>query len=476
MLARMSKYFFTTGAILVVMVTLDALLFGTIDLLSGTGILFALIFLLAPIYRAKLNLWINVGVSIVLIIISIVTNLVFIFLVIFVCANLPKGKPFEAKVIVEPPSKVEMSAYKRLININQKLRKECFLLPSDWNPDNLFDYTFSGMDKLLSSECEAERAKLLNFYAENVFSIPILKHKDEYFVSINIELPNFSYLMNTYRIELSDIAKRLDKGDVKIAQQKYVRLWQATENQLSGRINTLIQTMVSVAEMGFLTEFYSKYADKLKLEHNEELINILQNIIPKMDSAITGSFVGEYAFQKGIIIKSLEAGWAEVAEVFSMGTPTSTTRLVEKRLLKWPFYDTYKTREMLDEFFYKTIELARKPMYEIKEEEKEDLQGYDKKLEETKPSFAWFENPVGNFLHAIIIPRTIPLISRKEVKKAQATAMLYLLSVSNPNNPDEIPIDNLTGKRFRVTFQNNTLEIQSEHKDYKTDVYLKIKK
>lgn len=474
----LSKYLSITGIILAVMVGLDYVLFGVIDLLWGVGVLLALVYLLALRYRAKFSQGIKIGVGIIMCIISIVTNLIFILLVVLIFANLPKGKPFETKVVVKPAPEAEVAAYKRWIDMDSRgskaLKEECFSLPVGWK-DNLFDYTLPGMDKLLSSECEAERAKLLSFHAKNICSIPLFQYKNEYCAPIDIEIPNISHLINMYKIELTDVARRLDKGDVEGAKQKYIWLWQAAKNQLSSKINTLIQTAVSIAEVDLLTEFYSRYGDKLQLEHNKELINIVQATISKMDRAMAGSLVGEYALVKGIILKILY----EKEDFSVIITPETTTsmmeRLIEKRLLKWPFYDGYKSWKMIDEFWYETIELSRKPLYKTEEE----WQRYDKKFEElTTPSLSCLENPVGNILNAIAMPRLGRdfLIDRKEVKKAQATAVLYLLSVTDPNNPDEIPIDNLTGKRFRVVFQNDTLEIQSEHKEYKDKVHYKVKR
>jgi len=460
-----------TGIVLGIMVVLDLLLFGTIDLLWGVAALLSLVFLLAPIYCAKFGRGIKIAFSIVMGIISIVPNLIFIFLVVLIFANLPKGRPFEEKVVVRPAPEVEVAAYKRWIDMYKGLKEGCFSPPRGLM-DNPFDYTQPKMNELFSRECEAERAKLLNFHAENVFSIP-LSHKDGYFASIDIEIPRL-YVLDMYRIELADVARRLDKGDIKSAQQKYIRLWQATENQLSPKLSTLILAMFSNAEVGLLTEFYKKYADKLQLEHNKELINILKGTIPKMDSAITASFIGEYAFSKGIFLESTK-GYC-FKEFFSFTgrednyKKSYSERIIETRLFRWPFYDRYKTLKRADEFFYETIELNRKPIYERQRQE------YCKKEEEFKEEWLRLENPVGNIFFAMIMPRIGVIINRKDVRKAQTTAMLYLLTVTDPNNPDEIPTDNLTGKKFQVAVQRDTLEIQTEHKDYKNEVYYKVKR
>lgn len=467
----LSKYFFMTGIVLGIMVALDLLLFGTIDLLWGVEVLLTLVFLLAPIYCAKFGRGIKIAFSIVMGIISIVPNLIFILLIVLISANLPRGRPFEEKVVVRPAPEVEVAAYKRWIYMYKGLKEECFSHPRGL-VDNPFDYTQPQMDELFSRECEAERAKLLNFHAENVFSIPLFQYKDGYVASTDMEFPRL-YVLDMYRIELVDVARRLDKGDIKGAQQRYIRLWQATENQLSPKLSTLILTMFSNAEVGLLTEFYKKYADKLQLEHNKELINILKRTIPKMDSAITASFIGEYAFSKGIFLKFTKDYCFKNLFSFEENHRKSySERIIETRLLRWPFYDCYKTLKTADEFSYETIELNRKPIYKRERQRQE----YCKKEEEFKAEWLRLENPVGNIFLAITMPRIGVIINRKDVKKAQTTAMLYLLTVTDPNNPDEIPTDNLTGKKFQVAVQKDTLEIQTEHKDYKDEVHYKVKR
>jgi hypothetical protein len=481
----LSRYLVLSGLFLGIALALWLMLFDspTMELSFGVASLLVVMLLAFPIYQSKLRPFIAKMSAVFLLLFSLVTNLFFASLVAWIIVNLPKGRPFDEKVVVEAPPEMEVAAFNRYYapNSDYNWNSNCLTLPDNWKP---FDYVHPSMAKILSSECQGKRDKLLDFHVENVMSKPLSKYKGEYIDDGNI--PEVKHLRCLWQIELTDIAQRLQEGDLIPAQQKYIRLWKATENLLSPRLNTLIQTMIAIYQFKLLTSFYAEYGSRLQLEHNKELINTVQQAISKMDESMADSFRREYGFLKLTILK-LVSGQNGSSHGFLQSTETKSETTdsefgirqifgyiylqginfimnhIANLPPKWPFFDTYETLKLFDDWHDEYIQLSKDPGYK-----KEAWHRFDRKLDQfTSSLWSSSKNFGGRTVAAVAVPNRTKGVFRKEVQKSHAIALVYMLSVTDPHDLGEIPIDNLTGKKFLVTFKDNTLEIKGKQVHYK---------
>ncbi len=465
----LSKYFFATGLVGLLFLLFNLIYFGfsSYKSLELCWIIIPVIFLFESLYGPCLNRKVKVCVKSILGIFSVWINLPLVLILTLWILSFPKGKLFNEKNIISPAPQIEQEAYYHLLKFaspgSNLLDSFCYKQGKKSGACvQHYDFMDPEIQEVLSVKCVTERTQKIKFIGENITSIPFNSYDGLNIIDKDIDLPNYPFFKRLLELELTDIAQHVHQGNRVVAQRKYIYLWKVTQTSLEGQ-QRLVTYMIAMGMLSKLSGFFEQYASDLKLEHNEELLNIIQNIIAKLDASFVSALVGEYACMKHLVLSSAGENYQFNDE-----------RIASLILFCWGIiYDEYKTMKLWDDYYYEFSLLAHQPMYKT-----EDLMEPLKKLTNQLSSpFNYFINPMGKTLFLAGLPEhndVIKYISKKEIQKSRAIAIAYLLNASDPNNPNEIPIDNLTGLKYRVSFSGNKHVIESQHKTY--NVYFKKKK
>ncbi len=117
------------------------------------------------------------------------------------------------------------------------------------------------------------------------------------------------------------------------------------------------------------------------------------------------------------------------------------------------------------------IELSRQPSHEIADE----LRAYEQKIEEETDFFnparplASLRNPIGDILYAASFPMISGVVRDKETLQSRLGILQFVLENPEPAPDVEPPLDNLTGKPYRLQFKNGEIQISSRVEDEDID-------
>jgi len=419
---------------------------------------------LYPAYQRRIFL-----ARFVLMLLSIVGNIAVIIFIVLLVANLPKTAFHATAITIQPPPPAHVAAFYRLVDKTRSdhpgIDSRCFAVPNGWydrlKQDHVYDYTLPGMDSLLTPTCQAERAKLLDFYRQHITAQPVQAVNGIYLTPLNTQTPNYLSTQNLYKIELTHIAKLLAEGNIPTAQEKYIHLWQAIRNQLSSELNGLVQTMITIADLDQLAEFYSRYGNELALAGSSEFVTLIDSIPALMDQSMVNGLHGEYALRAAMFLDIAEhplAAKSIFQESFGGGSSGGMFQnilasILGGRVTQWPLYDAHQTLQHYANHLAQAIEVVRRPSYQTASA-RTILEQHYRQL--TNAAARRLENPVGYRLLRSRLPHLTPLIQHKETAKSAVLALRYHLGMKH------IPLDNLTGEPFAITIHDDTLQINGE--------------
>jgi hypothetical protein len=459
------KYIIISGILLVVVLVLSLIFNGVmaVDALFGIGVLCAIVFFTFPLYRKRLGSWGLKIVRPVLFVTTFFTNLIAIFFIVFAIANIPKGKPFEEKVFLEPAPMEEQEAYitytSTIGSRENPIKFECTFANKKWI-ENHYDGSEEKLEEeLLSEKCIAERKEFLDFHRNNITSFPLSKYDPSEYYSL--PYPNFLPLQSLCKTELTAIAMLLYRGEKELAQEKYIQLWEVGKNLLSGK-ESLIKNMIATVWVSLLIDFYDTYGSELQLENNEKLINILAEIPDKMDKSFQACIALEYIGIKGLRPEVTGDFFIEAAT--GLDEEIFPSKILKPMGIRWPFFDKYKTLKSFHDATYDFVTIAGMPAYKSQKLLSETSERLETQIAQASSGIQ-LKNPVGNAIFAMGTPNLQKVLVRKEEYKSHIIAMRYLLSVTDPNDEAQIPIDNMTGEKFVVNYEDGILSIQGKEVD-----------
>ena len=415
------------------LLAMNLVLFGVpaLDLLFFAGCLVAALFFLESFGRRERGGRLRVAVDILLVALSLVTNFLFLLMVVAVAFNLPKAPPYKPEIRVERAPVEQEVAFETLMELTA--------------------LSTGSQDE----SSETLREEVLDLLAGSVPSVPLEKVGELYVLPLDFRLPFFFVLRDIFDEELKTVEFLLRQGEVLKAQTRYMRLWKAADNELSGQ-NSMIQTMVGLTHVELLTQFYEKHAGELGLAGNTELADLLRHVVSETDLAVENSIRVESSLIQGGI---LTIGAEEIPEGVTAPSPWRRliARMVARRLLEWPFYDRNDTLRVQDTLTADMLQASRTPLYE----QSEAYGNLERFVEETR-GLSLLRNPVGRILLAIGVPQTMGPVERKEKVKSRVIATEYMLRALGPGAEPPVPVDNVTGENFHVEQDDGVVTIQGE--------------
>lgn len=376
-------------------------------------------------------------ISAIIIILSLFIYFALICDVVLITANLVTMEPLQKEEIYSDSNKeLEKNyyEYEKVVNqFNNKINQIADTIPNINDILDTYDYKNKDAEQLLKAT-KTERAELLNILCTKVISIPNpdLSDSKNYQEKIEVILTkntfNSTQLKNFYKCELLDINRNLYNENKQAAIGRYTDLWESIDNLYQAKNTNLISYMIRSAYTGILKKFYIDN-QKMMVGYNlNDLSKVLLNIEKNTDSSFQSSLTGEYFGAKEILNAS-------------------------KDQVKWPFFDYNKTVNTFYKEFKTGIDNCSKPYYMLDK---------NTDLEEKKSIFANIINPIGNTYVNVLAPKTNVLIEHKERFKSDLRAMNYSI---NRNSDKEVPIDNLTGKKYVIKEYTEYYEISSEYNE-----------
>ena len=407
------RYLLVTGLLSFALVAV-AVLYA--DYAVRTGVLIALalaaFLLLYPWYERRLG---DRGLKAATVALLVWAGMVVVSAAVFTLfgvINFPKEGAFEEQLALEPRPQSEHDAWDELVALTRD----------------------EGTDE----------ETLLEFYAQNVVSVP-----DGYF--FRTEEPRVTRLAGIATSELEKVTELLDRGDGPAANERYVRLWTAADNMVTGNV-TLIQHLVGLGFVATLINYYQDGNSEALRPSVREIQSLSASIESKLGDSFANGMVAEYLRLRTAILEFRGQGACALlldAESRSCG-----------RNIGWPFYDEQKTLREFHDYFFKTIELSRLPFYAT--ERDAALADLEEKRYAREYSFGdiW-TNPFSKVLQSVVVPPSSRFSSSKDFTLATLSAFRFVLEATATGNLGEPPIDPLTGKPFIVTRTGDSVEISS---------------
>lgn len=444
----LKKFFFVTGVFSIILVILNIILYGTagFDFLFLLGILLALLLLLYPKYEASLSLMMVKFINWVLMISSIIIYGVLILVGIFIIVNLPKDEPGAAEIPTIERSADASKNYLQLCQISTKNNVRFAEKMGEINRAYQYDVYDSAKVEKIITEIQPSQEEFMNFLANSSITAP---------EKLNWEtpVPSFPYVQNSFRFELFLIGKHIENNEYDMANAKYQRLWKSVDNLFAGK-NLLIVYIIDLVLVDELMNFYKKYPNQFEFADQEELLTHVNQINENLYPAF------EYAVKFEDI--TLKNGFDPEEKEFlgfgtSFGWNTILFVLGEERLSSWPLYDYHKTMETFTKIHEMTMQIGTQPMYEMEASFEEYLNSLENFVE---PSLV--KNPVGSLFVGKALPDYQNVIIRKEQRKSELTAFIYVLNNMKNDDLPEPPVDNLSGTPFPLVQEEEMTLIHSE--------------
>ena len=383
------RYLLAVGLVSIALLSVAVAVRG---LRGGAGTVGAIVLtpflLLYPRYVGRLGHRILKPVTVVLLVwagMVVVSAGVF---ALFGVINFPKKEAFEEQLALEPRPQSEHDAWDELV--------------------------------ALTRDEGADEETLLEFFAQNVVSVP-----DGSF-NFDTEVPRVTRLAGIATSELEKVAELMERGDGPAANERYVRLWTAADNMVTGNV-TLIQHLVGLGYVGTLISYYLDGNSKALRPSVPEVERLSASIDSKLEDCFVNGMVAEYLSFRNTLLELRGRSVCALADV----EPTSCAWGIG-----WPFYDEHKTQRKYHDFFFKTIELSRQPFYAAER----DAAFAD--VEERYPEGYSFgdiwTNPFGTALLRVITPLVSPFSSSKDFTRARLSAFRFVLEATATGNLDSL--------------------------------------
>lgn len=456
------KFFVITGIVLTILLIANLILFGQhgLDLLFYLGLISAVIMLAYPKFADKLGEWPRRIVNALLLFPSFVTYTGALFLLNFIIANSPKAPAYESPI--KPPEKVqaEQDAYDKLMALSDHIPAEVeaahktILDAVNAAPDGKFKFD--------PVDLTAEFAVVKPTHDEwlDFLSTQTISWFGPYAPEVNI--PDFGFIHDIYKAELLEISNLLHQGEIDLAMQKYLRLWQATDRYIQGESKGLFDMMVGATLGNLLIKFHTDSFALLPDTHDAELIEIMLNYrdqfqqihpIALRSEALLGQTIGERIMEVPEIIPAMsEGGRSDSGLGFFFVFPAGVHRIIH-----WPFHDANRDWERGDQVMLKIMELASQDYYKVESE----LDQIARESDDYYNSLSWFNNPLGIMLGYQTGFLAHAGFQRKAECRAKTLALKYLIQNKGQSELSDPPIDNLSGQPFTVDLADGRLTIQS---------------
>jgi len=422
----MKKYMKCSVVVLFLVFILDIILFKqAFDAFSCLVLLLSAAYFMYVFGIQQLDSPVFRGLGFLLVPLSILTNLIFLLLVVLIVANYPPEKPFKSRFDLQQPSVKEIKAQQELLSLLKEADSACFTLPKDMDwQKNKFDFSYPGFDQLLEDGCQSERQTLIDFIANRVTAIPYTEMGGELVIPMDYHIPNYAVLFKLFQIESTYIAGMLADGQNKMAGQRYLKLWQGVSQRLSSK-EGLVNTMVTIRLISYLTELYSEKEFDLAPKTASTLVDLMADIPNLLDNSVADSFTREYALSKGYILQLSGAGASdsETTLLGYFGDQGGFLTNFEARFSKWPFIDPVVQLKFVEDLQWDFIEIQRLPFTEGKKR----LEVLNQGIQDMAQNPYSLVNPVGRILSAIATPVFDNYIETKEKTKSEVISLTNLL-------------------------------------------------
>ena len=391
-----------------------AVLYADYAVGAGTvgAIMLAPFLLLYPRYAGRLGHRILKPVTVALLMWAGIVVLSAAVFALFGVINFPKEGAFEEQLALESRPQSEHDAWDELV--------------------------------ALTRDEGADEETLLEFYAQNVVSVP------DGGLPFRAEVPRITQFAGFATSELEMVSELLDRGDGPAANERYLRLWMAADNIVTGNV-TLVVHLVGLGIVGTLISYYMDGNSEALRPSVREIESLSASINSKLEDSFANGMVAEY-----LTIRNAVPEFSIGCAFLDMGHRSCAWDI------RWPFYDEHKTQREYHDFIFKTIELSRQPFYAA------EWDAGFADLEERYPAEYSFGDIWTNAFGTAVIRVFTPLISRfsssKDFTRAKLLAFRFVLEATATGNLGDPPIDPLTGKPFIVTRTGDTVEISSAHK------------
>ena len=439
---------FLTGIFLFLFVLLFGL--NSFNIIFLIGLLYLVLLLLFSTRYSEYSIVLKSAVVIAM----LIFNFIYLSFIATLIVNYPEKKKASNRFGTEITSVERIDGFKKImhrkkeIHVSHKTRSnlEKFLFNSD------------GVKKSIENTSEY-RQKVINFLNMGKIKKNIVKWDE---VEFNIK--NAKNLQKIYLLELNYIKYLVSINNIKKAKLLYMKLWKGLKNY-SDQYNSYLEMINYLKLAQYLVDFSQEV--NIKYFTDEKIANIVEKFIGNLDLSIKKSYLEKYqnwekSMDKYNIKKELRKLNYEIFEDEQLRNVFSF----------WPFWDKNRFLSLVNLYCYRYYNFADKKFYEISdridkfENERTGWNGF--------PQI--YSNPIGRIIFSNRVPSFSIYYKRNNIKKSILKAFMWVIDKQDFNNLTNIPVDNLTGRKYIVKRQNNKLIIQSGYKfgDYLNKYSLKF--
>ncbi|MBU0481733.1 MAG: hypothetical protein KKG47_11610 [Proteobacteria bacterium] len=448
----LKKYLRFSAAALVLLFSIDRFVVsGSCDLLSWALLFLAVLSLIHAFFRERSPSSMGKLVSILLVPLTLLSNLLLLIVLVLIAFNYPPAKPVAPRIKIVQPPPDQAAGYAELFTLLENGEQACYSLPGgfSWQKDR-YDYAYQGMAEILNERCGAERGRLLDFITAGVTGKPFSEIEGQLGLPMSEPIPRYKNLVDLYRIELLDLTRMIDEGRSAEAFAGYLLLWRGVRNRLDSR-DGLVNAMASIAMAGFLADFFETGILALDQGMAEELLESMDRMPALLDSSLAGGLMIECAAISSFMLQDQKGA----VPLIVAGPGNDLYRSLVARFLRWPFFDVNANRDFIDGLFAEQIDIVYLP----REQKGKKAENLNARLQEIADHPFSLVNPTGRFLNAIAMPAVDSYDGKKEAVKARITALTWLLKSVAGKDPGLLPENSVNGERFVVEEQDGFLKI-----------------
>ncbi len=443
-----TKFFLASGLAIIILLIFNTILFGgaAFDEYFVQGLMAATALLTCRRYDAKLKGIVRLIWHVMLIMVSLAGWAFLLILTGYTLISLPKTPPYNQRIVPPQVSIEERAGYSYFLD---------YVSPTEAEPHyQVLGDAFVGQ-KTDSSAVEQALAavdSLNNTFLETLATEPFSFHGLDH---PNMPLPHFLHIQNVYKAECI-LLGRLVNTDMSQAARRSLRLWRVLDNYLAGE-QTLIQTTAGFVLAGITVQGHLNHFPNLALQADDSLFFEIETVRARLTDALKSACKNEAlslttAFQSAKAPENLTLPDSDNTSLFG-GTLKQVFR--QTRLTDWPFFDSDKTNQAIEDYFFELIALCNLDFYISAEK----LHTLSMTLEQEYRYPLLHSNPLGNILLSIALPNFAGATERKEEARARLTMLLFLLQNKGQADIAQPPLDNLTGQPFQVEATPGSLRI-----------------
>ncbi len=409
-------------------------------------------------YRVRLNGFRKYGVWAVLGLGFLITLPLLFYTLVILPMNYPAGEPFEDQLTLSETSESAEKNFYRYWDrlVKWKENYETVIDSADEGVEkNIEEYVLNKKTGKVEQNTREARAEILQFIGNHHVAFP----KKE--LGPKGKVPQVIPLIKLFDLELLEIERALQNGQIEKARQNNLLMWKALDKKLQYS-STLIEHLVNLAVISKVVK-HSARRPALHAQTSEEFLNHLDSAKQNLGPVGKEAIAYEY-YSLAQILKDMKRKRQNLGQLIN----SSAGRLF---VSTGPLYDYWKTRRYIHDSFYQLAVLYPEPFHRVESR----LENIESKLNQRLKNWShpfslhMLENPVGKIIYSAAFPQIFSSIRDTASVRTKLTMLKWIHENNARYESDNVPTDELSNKTFQIKNYSDTFVIKSPESEKRFD-------